>query len=1112
MAQPPDDLFTAPADLFEQEKPKSKASQSFMDSVSSYVPDTVKSGWEFANKPLSDYITSNGQKIFDPKAAADFYDVPSDEDWRIPFTGGATWKGLGAGLLEGAGNVVSGFTSPLNLATMGTLKGASSLAETAPVAARALGMTGRALSVPVAATGAATALNPNLSASERLFGAAQAAGGAAGVGSYPELPVRRTPKPNISPEFGDLTSADLAGLQSELNRVSATRELPPPEQGGLPPRPFDRRKSVMDYQNLLDEGVKQSTPKTPTTFDEIQKRMYELVDKEQAGTLTDAELREAQALNKIWRNHPEFGKDVPQGSFGPSSEFAPKEETGLATREKVFEPELVQEGAPQTREELVASGEKVPDFNKTKDNMVWVDNLHAKGFGGYTDRTSAAFIEDTLRMRAERLSQESQPGYKEEAAKKHQDWVDQATERNEYEGHFTENGPNTRPLSPEELTPEQRAVQESHRAVRAHSDEYSQWFSQQEEQLPEGEYFKPPPEVRAKYDAEQQRLKDIHDANYQAYKASKGIPREMADTLQIESGETGPNASGESAASSEAMSRQKGMRDRGEQYVVYDRAGRKRVLVGPEAVDYQPANGETYGIETPRGFVKLTDNGGNTSTAGRVLSPRRAKEYPGFKGTEELPSTADEMAPPAELPRRQAAEFGPVEEPPVNSQRTGQPRGGSRGGGNQPPNQPPTGGNPPGAGGPPNPPRQIANIANQVQAAAGLPAAQKVGLIRQLLGANKALLTSWDLSAPGRQGKAFLLNKSWWTSLDDMAKAWGSKQAADLIHDSIENHPSGLFKPGQTTRGTRAPSFAEKVGLELPLHEEMFQNTAVGRLVDRLGLINRSSRAHTAFLNKVRSDQFASFADQAKKVGRDITQDIPLAKAYAKFINDATGRGSLNLGQWKLQRNANVLNDIFFAPKNMSGQIRTWNAVLNPIKYYQADPVLRKQALRSLFAIAGTGLAVGEIAKLVGGQVSDDPTSADFRKIKVGNVRIDPFGGYQQFPVAAMKLMMGESTSTTTGKRFDLTSTRYGAQTRGDVAERFFVNRLAPLPSFVWAWMNNRDFDGKPFEAKKALFERTVPIVQKDIIDMIKEDPALAAVLAPSTIMGLTGTQVYTGR
>jgi hypothetical protein len=1050
MAQPPDDLFSQPDDLFVQEKPKSKASQSFMDSVSSYIPDTVKSGWEFANKPLSDYITSNGQRIFDPKAAADFYDVPSDEDWRIPFTGGATWKGLGAGLLEGAGNVVSGFTSPLNLATMGTLKGASSLAETAPVAARALGMTGRALSVPVAATGAATALNPNLSASERLFGAAQAAGGAAGVGSYPELPVRRTPTPNIPPEFGDLTSADLAGLQNELNRVSGTRELPPPEQGGLPPKPFDRRKSVMDYQKVLDEGVEQSTP---------------------------------------------------------------KEETGLAVREpEAVTPELVEEGAPQTREELVASGEKVPDFNKTKDNLVWVDNLHAKGFGGYTDRTSAAFIEDTLRMRAERLSRESQPGYKEKQAAEHQAWSDRATELSEYEGKFTENGPNTRALRDEELTPEQLAVRESYNKIRQHSDEYSSWFSEQEEKLPEGEYFKPPPEVKAKYDAEQAALKAEHEQLYEAYKASKGIPREMADTLQIESGEAGPNASGESAASSEAMSRQKGMRDRGEQYVVYDRAGRKRVLVGPEAVDYQPANGETYGIETPRGFVKLTDNGGNTSTAGRVLSPRRTKEYPGFKGTEEPPSTADEMAPPAELPRRQAAEFGPVEEPPVTSQQTGQPRGGGRGDGNQPPNQPPTGGNPPGAGGPPNPPRQIANIANQVQAAAGLPAAQKVGLIRQLLGANKALLTSWDLSAPGRQGKAFLLNKSWWTSLDDMVKAWGSKQAADLIHDSIENHPSGLFKPGQTTRGTRAPSFAEKVGLELPLHEEMFQNTAVGRLVDRLGLINRSSRAHTAFLNKVRSDQFASFADQAKKVGRDITQDIPLAKAYAKFINDATGRGSLNLGQWKLQRNANVLNDIFFAPKNMSGQIRTWNAVLNPIKYYQADPVLRKQALRSLFAIAGTGLAVGEVAKLVGGQVSDDPTSADFRKIKVGNVRIDPFGGYQQFPVAAMKLMMGESTSTTTGKRFDLTSTRYGAQTRGDVAERFFVNRLAPLPSFVWAWMNNRDFDGKPFEAKKALFERTVPIVQKDIIDMIKEDPALAAVLAPSTIMGLTGTQVYTGR
>lgn len=60
--------------------------------------------------------------------------------------------------------------------------------------------------------------------------------------------------------------------------------------------------------------------------------------------------------------------------------------------------------------------------------------------------------------------------------------------------------------------------------------------------------------------------------------------------------------------------------------------------------------------------------------------------------------------------------------------------------------------------------------------------------------------------------------------------------------------------------------------------------------------------------------------------------------------------------------------------------------------------------------------------------------------------------------------------------------------------------------------MSNREFDGKPFEFKRAAFERVFPIAAKDIQELAAEDPFLAGVLAPTTIMGLTATQHYTGR
>jgi len=388
---------------------------------------------------------------------------------------------------------------------------------------------------------------------------------------------------------------------------------------------------------------------------------------------------------------------------------------------------------------------------------------------------------------------------------------------------------------------------------------------------------------------------------------------------------------------------------------------------------------------------------------------------------------------------------------------------------------------------------------------------EKQGAIRQIIGANKALLTSWDVSAPGRQGKSLILNKAWWTSLDDMVRAWGSPEAARLINESIQEHPSGYFKKPVSETGKVGQSFAEKVGLELASTEEMF-NAKLGQTFEKYSGIGKSSRAHTAFLNKLRSDQFVSMMEAAKRIGLDPEKNLNIATKYATFINDATGRGSVNIGKWKLERNLETLNDVFFAPKNMAGQIRTWNNVLNPVKYYNADPVLRKQALRSLLAIAGLGLGVGEMARFAGAQVSNDPTNSDFRKIRIGDSRVDLFGGYQQFPVAAMRLITGDSTSSISGKTTDLTAGRYGQQTRATVAQRFFTSRLSPVGSFIWAWMDGREFDGKPFEAKRALYERIFPIAAKDIYELAQEDPWLAAILSPATLSGLAGTQHYSGR
>ncbi|MET0742962.1 MAG: hypothetical protein ABWY78_06285 [Microvirga sp.] len=85
---------------------------------------------------------------------------------------------------------------------------------------------------------------------------------------------------------------------------------------------------------------------------------------------------------------------------------------------------------------------------------------------------------------------------------------------------------------------------------------------------------------------------------------------DLAQTLEVVD-ETGPNASAESAASAEALSRQQSMAAKGERFVVFDRAGNQRPLIGPEAVDYTARPGETYGVMDAEGnFRPLDDKGG----------------------------------------------------------------------------------------------------------------------------------------------------------------------------------------------------------------------------------------------------------------------------------------------------------------------------------------------------------------------------------------------------------------------------------------------------------------------------------------------------------------------
>ena len=220
----------------------------------------------------------------------------------------------------------------------------------------------------------------------------------------------------------------------------------------------------------------------------------------------------------------------------------------------------------------------------------------------------------------------------------------------------------------------------------------------------------------------------------------------------------------------------------------------------------------------------------------------------------------------------------------------------------------------------------------------------------------------------------------------------------------------------------------------------------------------------------------------------------------ARFVSSATGRDRL----WAPVENAaGVLNATFFSPKLMASRLH----LLSPRYYYRLDPFVRKEALKSLFTFASTGMSVLGMAKLAGAKVGLDPRSANFGKIIIGNTRFDVWGGFQQYVRLAGQIITGKLVSTTTGREYTL-GEGYKPLTRWDMLVRFVESKEAPIISFASQLMKGKSVIGEPFDAPAQAINRFIPMVAQDMYDLYKEGEFKDLFMAGPAIFGV-GVQTY---
>jgi len=359
--------------------------------------------------------------------------------------------------------------------------------------------------------------------------------------------------------------------------------------------------------------------------------------------------------------------------------------------------------------------------------------------------------------------------------------------------------------------------------------------------------------------------------------------------------------------------------------------------------------------------------------------------------------------------------------------------------------------------------------------------------LRALLDATglpKAILSSYDMSAPLRQGAVLVAAhpKSGLKNIGNMIKAFASEKTAVKMEDQLLKR--AIYPRAAEAKLYIAP-YKQLVG-KLAEREEAFMSG----LAEKIPGVAMSERAYITFLNKMRMDTFEYYINNWAKNGVKATAEDE--KQLARMINILSGRGDLGA----LSEMRTVLNAGFFSPGFVASRAQT------PMLLFTGNPLIRKTAAREIASFVGAGLGILSLASLAGGEVETDPRSTDFGKIKIGNTRLDFWGGFQPYARFVSQLISGERKSAT-GNIYPIE--------REDLITRFIRSKESPLAGLLNDIIVGETFIGEELSTTRESIlqqarNRLVPMFAQDIWDAVDEQGLFGGFLALPGVLGATVT------
>lgn len=368
----------------------------------------------------------------------------------------------------------------------------------------------------------------------------------------------------------------------------------------------------------------------------------------------------------------------------------------------------------------------------------------------------------------------------------------------------------------------------------------------------------------------------------------------------------------------------------------------------------------------------------------------------------------------------------------------------------------------------------------------------------------RTLMTSWDASAPLRQGAILFAGHpiAGVKATGTMIRAMASPKYAELVRQQIENSPNATIyeKMGLYFADTTSSA-------ALTAREEQIMS----RLAGKIPGVGGSQRGYTTFLNKLRQDVADNFIAGHPNLSNKELKD------FGHVINIMSGRGDLPKF---LQDNSAILNAAFaprYAMSRLQLPVEMVKAAL-PRALGGTTGAASKELARDVIAFAGTGAAILTLGKLAGvWNVELDPRSTDFGKGKMGNTRFDFWAGEQQIARYAAQLVGDPRRgmdSLTTGQRKTSTGQIVDAN-RLDTIGRWLQTKKSPAVGLATDLLQGKDFVGNPIDLKSKggignqAWQRLAPLFLQDMADAAKlsgnQWRALSA--APSAVGA--GVQTY---